>query len=231
MEISKGIEVVDLGLFIVKEKVLVVSDLHIGYEEELNKKGVLMPRFSFKDLVDRLDLMLKEVRPKVIVINGDLKHEFGTISEQEWRDTLKVIDMVSRFGKIVLVKGNHDNILGPIAKKRKVEVVDKFEVDGVCVAHGDSVVETKKKVVIIGHEHPAVMLSEGERKEKVKCFLKGKFKGKELIVMPSMNQVTEGTDVLSEKLLSPYLQKSLGSFEVYVVADKVYDFGKLKNLS
>lgn len=230
MEISKGIEIVDLGLFIRKEKVLVISDLHIGYEEELNKKGILMPRFAFKDLVDRLDSILKKTRPKVIVIDGDLKHEFGRISEQEWRETLKVIDMLSKFGRIILVKGNHDSIVGPIARKRNVEFVDKFEADGVCVVHGDSIVETKKKIVVIGHEHPAVVLSEGGRKEKVKCFLKGKFRRKELIVMPSMNQAAEGTDVLKEKLLSPYLDQNLGKFEVFVVADKVYDFGKLKNL-
>jgi len=49
--------------------------------------------------------------------------------------------------------------------------------------------------------------------------------------MPSFCLVTEGTDILKEKLLSPFLDQDLKNFDVFVVADKVYDFGKLKNLT
>jgi len=86
------------------------------------------------------------------------------------------------------------------------------------------------KRIIIGHEHAAVTLKEGPRVEKFKCFLKGKWKGKELIVMPSMNPVTEGTDVLQAELLSPYLNQKLDNFEVFIVADEIMPFGKLGNL-
>lgn len=231
MEIVKGIEIVDLALWLNREKTLVIADLHVGFEEALNKQGILLPRFAFNDLVKKLEKILEVTKPKIIVIDGDLKHEFGLISEQEWRDSLKVIDLISKYGRIVFVKGNHDKILGPIAKKRSVEFVDKFEVGDVCIMHGDKVLDTKKKILIIGHEHPAVCLQQGQRKEVVKCFLRGKWNRKDLIVMPSMNQVTEGTDVTNKKRLSPFLQKSLKDFEVFVVADKVYDFGKLKDLS
>ena len=47
MEIAKGIEIIDLGLYIKKHKLLVFADFHIGYEESLNKQGVLIPRFQF----------------------------------------------------------------------------------------------------------------------------------------------------------------------------------------
>ena len=40
MEIIKGIEIVDLGLLI-DGNVLVLGDLHIGYEESLVKQGIL----------------------------------------------------------------------------------------------------------------------------------------------------------------------------------------------
>ena len=88
-----------------------------------------------------------------------------------------------------------------------------------------------EKTIIIGHEHPAIVLKEGPRKEKYKCFIKGKFKRKNLIVMPSFNLVTEGTDVLLETRLSPFLQRDISSFECWIVADKVYYFGKLKGIS
>ena len=59
-----------------------------------------------------------------------MKHEFGTISEQEWRDALKLLDYFGQHcDEIILIKGNHDTILGPIAKKRNVKVLDHFVID------------------------------------------------------------------------------------------------------
>lgn len=233
MKITKEIEIVDLGLWIKKQKVLVLADFHIGFEEALNKQGVMVPRFQLKDIVQRLEEILAEVKPETIVINGDLKHEFGTISEQEWRETLKLIDFLAkRCKKLLLIKGNHDTILGPIANKRNIEIVKSFESGDILMVHGDAIPEklSKYKTIIIGHEHPALSIRESGRTEKFKCFLVGKYKGKTLIVQPSFNLVTEGTDVLMEKTLSPFLKQNLDNFDVYVVADKVYGFGKLKNL-
>ena len=67
--------------------------------------------------------------------------------------------------------------------------------------------------------------------EKYKAFLLGLWKRKKLIVLPSFNQCTEGTDVLKEYLLSPFLKGAdLSLFDAYLVADKPYYFGKLRNL-
>ena len=282
-------EIIDLALY--ADNVLIVADTHIGYEEALNKQGILIPRFQFKEIIKRLEKIfsiLKKNNKKIdsIIINGDIKHEFGTISEQEWRHTLQLLDFLARHCKeIILIKGNHDTILGPIAKKRDVKVIDyyviaeqsekekminnevkskftkkinkksplkelsilknngspvlfkkKYQKRNILVMHGDKLPNDKIlndkniKTIIIAHEHPAVSISDWPRVELVKCFLKGKYKGKELIVMPSFNLVSEGTDILKEKLLSPFLQQNLNDFEVYVVEDKVYDFGKVKDL-
>ncbi len=84
--------------------------------------------------------------------------------------------------------------------------------------------------IIIGHEHPAISLIDGPRVEQFKCFLKGKFKGKNLIVQPSLNPIVEGNDITRDEILSPFLKGGIGNFDVFTVEDKVYDFGKLKNL-
>jgi putative SbcD/Mre11-related phosphoesterase len=232
MEIVKGISIVDLGLYLSDLDTLVFGDFHIGYEEMLNKKGVLVPRFHTKDIILRLEGIFKKVKKvKRIIVNGDLKHEFGIISEQEWRDSLKLLDYLSQHcEELVLVRGNHDKILGPIAKKRDLKIVEHLVLDDVLICHGDKIVKVKVKTIIIGHEHPAVSIREGARVEKFKCFLQGNFERKKLIVMPSFNLLGEGTDVLKERVLSPYLKRKLSNFEVYVVSDKIYDFGKLKGL-
>jgi len=224
-------KIIDLALLI--NDVLVIGDLHIGYEEALNKQGILIPRFQFKDLVIRLKNILKQTNPKTIIINGDIKHEFGDISDQEWRDTLKIIDLLGKNSKLILIKGNHDTILGPIAKKRNTSVKDHYIIDGYYICHGHTIPNDKHflaaKTVIIGHEHPAITLTEGGRSETYKCFLIGKYKEKQLIVMPSCNLVTEGNDVLTDEQLSPLLD-NIYEFDVTVVSDKLYKFGKIRDL-
>jgi len=230
MEIAKGIEIIGKALWLKKVRILIISDLHIGYEEALNKQGILAPRMLFNETEKEVKELLEKIKPLVIVINGDLKHEFGEISESEWRETLKILDLMLKQSKVVLVKGNHDKSLEPIARKRNLEIVDKYENGEICIIHGDNIIETDKKILIIGHEHPAISLKEDPKVEKYKCFLLGKFKGKKLIVMPSFLPMIEGTDVCQKELLSPYLHQKLGNFEVFIAGDKTYKFGKLKNL-
>ena len=227
----------------------------------------------------RLDSIFKKLKNKKIeriIVNGDLKHEFGTISDQEWRNTLKLIDYLGQHcDEIILIKGNHDTILDPIAKKRDVRVLDhyfistikektmkkiqlknksqlkinnkilnkikiiknhkKLSKNKILVLHGDEIPnkELLKDVstVIIGHEHPAITIKDGPRAELFKAFLVGKWKKFNLIAQPSFNLITEGTDVLKEMILSPFLKGNLKNFNAIIVGDKLYGFGKLKDLA
>lgn len=206
----------------------------MGYEEALNKQGVLIPRNQYPLTSERLQNFLEDEKFDKIIINGDVKHEFGSISETEWRHTLRIIDyLAGKCNNLLLVKGNHDTTLGPIARKRNIEVVDYYRCGDVLVTHGhyvpDEAYSDDLNYIVIGHEHPAVALMDYPRVEKFKCFLQGKWKNKELLVHPSFNLVHEGSDVLKEKLLSPFLGK-MDDFRVFVVGGDVLDFGKIKEL-
>ncbi|MFW6014628.1 MAG: metallophosphoesterase [Candidatus Nanoarchaeia archaeon] len=219
-------------LCVYMDDTLIFSDIHMGYEEALNKQGILIPRHQYPLTIERIKKIVG--KHKRIIINGDIKHEFGQISETEWRHTLRIIDFLStKCDELILIKGNHDTILGPIAEKRNVKVMEEFKLNDTLIIHGDSIQESAKsddvKRIIIGHEHPAVSLMDYPRVEKFKCFLKGDWKGKELVVMPSFNLVQEGTDILRERLLSPFL-KNIEDFEVHIVGDEVLYFGKIKKL-
>ncbi len=208
---------------------LIISDLHIGLEEALNKQGILIPRFQFEEIKTKLKKILtKEI--KTVVVNGDLKHEFGTISEQEWRHTLEVLDLCLENNRnVILVKGNHDTILDPIAEKKNLEILEEYVVDDITIIHGNKLKEIKTKIIIIGHEHPAIRVQDNIRTESYKCFLKGDYKDKTLIIIPSFSLVTQGTNILTEKDLSPFYE-SRDNFEVFIVGDKIYSFGKIKDL-
>ena len=102
------------------------------------------------------------------------------------------------------------------------------------VCHGDYITDKaelkKAKTLIIGHEHPSVALRQGGRIEKYKCFLVGEWQKKALIVMPSFNTVIEGSDVLKDDLLSPFL-KDISKFEVFVSGyGEILDFGSVNKL-
>lgn len=235
VEILPGIAIVDLVLQLSNPtKTIVVGDVHIGYEEALNKQGILVPRFHFAEIIGRMERILDLTKPEHVILLGDVKHEFGTISDQEWRETLQFLDLIlSRAKKVVLIRGNHDTILGPIARKRNLEIVSHLIMDDILLIHGDRIPQIMPPgitTIIIGHEHPAVTIRDTIRAETFKCFLKGVWKRKNLVVVPSFHPLSEGTNVLQERLLSPFLQQDLSMFDVFVVGNTVYSFGKLKNL-
>ena len=253
MIILPGIKIEDLALLI--DSTLIIADVHIGFEEALNKQGIFVPRIHFEEIVSRVKTILGRLNGQGIsriIINGDLKHEFGTISEQEWRNTLKFLDLLLlQCNEVILIKGNHDSILGPIAKKRNIRILEHFVLtyefkrpankssnkhgkNRILITHGDKIPDENllkdASTIIIGHEHPAISLKLGARIEQYKCFLKGRYHRANLIVQPSFNTIIEGTDILRDQILSPFLRQNLDNFQVYIIEDKVYDFGKLRGL-
>jgi uncharacterized protein len=229
---------------LINNEILVISDFHIGYEEYLF--GKLIPiRAQYDEIIKNLngifDLLDREgVKIKEIIILGDLKHEFGEISNSEWRETLSLIDyFLKKTKKIILIRGNHDNILGPIAKKREIELKDYYKIGDICFLHGDKMNDLCKesKIFVIGHLHSAVTLNDSYKKEKFKCFLSGKWEGKQVIVMPSFIPLVFGYDLKNldglENGFSIIPNKELKNFDVIIYNQKEnreYNFGKLKKL-
>ena len=84
------------------------------------------------------------------------------------------------------------------------------KLEDILFVHGDKLVNETEKVIIMGHEHPAISFEE-RRDEKFKCFLLGKYKKSKLIIIPSFNFLTEGSDVTKENGHTPYV-KSFKNF-------------------
>ena len=228
-------EIIDLGLLI--EDTLIISDLHIGYEQSLNREGIMVPRFQYKKILERIHEIINRINTDRVVVNGDLKHEFGRITLQEWEESLNFIEFLKEnFNEVILLKGNHDNFTKFIAEKTGLEVYETYSLGDFIIMHGDKIpsdiMSKKESTIVIGHEHPCIGIRNGERLEKIKCFLKGNYKEKNLIVMPSFNFVTEGSDILHEKPLSPFLKnRSTDAFSVYGVESfEILYFGKIRDI-
>jgi hypothetical protein len=237
MEFSEinSAKIIDLALQV--EDYLIISDLHLGYEQSLNAEGIMVPRFQYPLIIERLKEIQEKSSCNNIVVNGDLKHEFGQITRQEWNETQEFLDYLkANFDDIVLIKGNHDNFTKFIAQKTDLEVEASYQLGDCLVLHGDKILKEADPEIenlIIGHEHPCIGLRNGERVEKIKCYLSGRYKEWNLLVMPSFNFVTEGSDILQERPLSPFLKAiSGGELEVYAVENfEVFPFGKIKDIT
>jgi hypothetical protein len=214
-----GLWLVDLGVYLPQSKTLAIADLHLGYEEALKGEGIFIPRLHLRQVKKRLERIFKLVRTKKIIINGDLNHAGrGGIAE-----SLELIEfLLENVKEIILIKGNHDRIdLNVVTKKFHQEGDFLF-------IHGDLVLDIPPvKTIVIGHEHPAVSLRDRitGRREIYKCFLKGRFGDKELLVQPSFNLLIKGSDLTKEETISPFI--TLDDLEVFAVSDngEIYRFG------
>jgi len=235
---KKDFEFIGKAIFLPKQKILAVADLHIGFEDALSERGVFLPRAQYgimKDEMKKIFARTEEI--KEIIILGDLKHKFGDITSQEWTKVLDFLDFVAeKCEKITLIKGNHDKVLKPIADIKGLEVKDFYVSGENCFIHGNKIfkecLDKSVKRIILGHKHPAITIREGVKAEIYKCFLVGKWRGKEIIVLPSFFPLVEGTDVEIEDT-NLALPLKFSEFEAYVPLpeeDKVLKLGKVKNI-
>ena len=226
---------IDGAVHVPSLSLLCVADLHIGYEAELRSKGAHIPSSENSVLVRRIARIIACTDPDIVVLNGDVKHAFGRIHDSEWRQLKTVVDVLGD-RQIVVVTGNHDVALDPLAKKYALALLPWYQQEDVLFLHGDTLpppaIDLEAiSTIVIGHEHPAISLTSGPRTEIVKCYLDGTWKDTRLIVLPSMFSLTEGSDVLSEKPHSPFLDQDISEFKVYVLSEgEVLPFGTVKDV-
>jgi len=104
------------------ERVLVVGDLHIGWEITLSQQGIHVPSQTSK-LADRLLDIIRKSSPTKIVFLGDVKHSVVGAGLEEWRDIPeffeKIVPLVS---DIQIIQGNHDGNIEPMTP-RQVKII------------------------------------------------------------------------------------------------------------
>lgn len=96
------------------KKVLVVSDLHIGWEVTLAERGVHVPS-QMPKIRDKIIRLIELCKPTSLIFLGDVKHTFTGVEFGEWRD---IPDFFETLGKkvsdIQVIPGNHDGSLEPL---------------------------------------------------------------------------------------------------------------------
>lgn len=233
---------INKSLFFPKQGILVIGDLHIGFEEMLRQSGVLVPARQVKDIINDLKNIFDEIKKqghelRKIVFIGDIKHMF-TYEREEKNEFQKVMEFLGDYlpqENIILIKGNHDTVDYTFEGLMKTHYIE----GEILFLHGHKKIkqlEDKKiHTVVFGHIHPCILFEEASKKEAYKCFLTGKAKGKEVIVMPSFLDFVEGTPINDYKedyieSFSIVPKKDIMNFNVHAIGDgEVLEFGKVSD--
>jgi len=104
------------------ERVLVVGDLHIGWEITLAQQGIHVPSQTPK-LADRLIDIIRKSSPTKIVFLGDVKHTVVGAEMEEWKDVPEFFEkIVPHVSDIQIIQGNHDGNIEPMTP-RQVKII------------------------------------------------------------------------------------------------------------
>ena len=230
-------------LFFPKKGILVIGDLHLGYDSMIKEQGINLLFDQLEETKKELEIIFKRIKAiytlKKIILLGDIKHHFH-FQQNEISDLRNFIRFLEKYvpkENIILIKGNHDTFT-----LRDYKLHDFYIEDDLAFTHGEqnfSELYSKEiKIVVTSHIHPAVLIKDkvNIKKEKYKCFLVGKYKRKQFIILPSFFSITEGSEIneysKGEKYQQIVPKEKLKSFETYVVGrNAVYDFGKYGRLN
>lgn len=146
-----------------KEKVLVIGDLHIGWEVTLARQGIHVPSQTSKMLL-RLKTLIEKNHVTRLVMLGDVKHSVAGTELEEWRDVPEFFEKLLKLVPIVqVIVGNHDGNLEPLTPS-KVELLPSsgialWEKFGLLHGHAWPTPQLLGcGTLILGHLHPAITL-------------------------------------------------------------------------
>ncbi len=215
------------ALYVSKYDAIIINDLHLGFEEALARgldysdkaakyfPGMIVPRIQLKKIKESLKRIYHLVKPRRIIINGDLKHAFDRLLRQERREIKDLLEFILNdldVKDLIVIRGNHDNFLRMILRDYGLELQRELEIDigseKILITHGHVDVDiTGYDAVIIGHEHPSLRCF-GTYKLPSFLFIPTR-SGDYIIVVPAIGPYQSGTTIMSlaSEYLSPIIKK------------------------
>jgi DNA ligase-associated metallophosphoesterase len=164
------------------EKILVISDLHLGKINHFRRSGIPVPLKANDQNTETLIHLLGSLQPEQVIFLGDLFHS-------HYNDEWEVMGQVMRHYKTILfhlVQGNHDIMSDHQYERHGLKVHDKLKMNSIVFTHHPSEVE-EGEFNLAGHVHPGVRLSgRGRQVVTLPCFYFGERSG----LMPAFGAFT-----------------------------------------
>ncbi|WP_369425807.1 metallophosphoesterase [Methanothrix sp.] len=193
-----------LGSIYIKEtKTCVLSDIHIGLEDELFAQGLVFPLREREELLRRIDAVLERFNPRKFILAGDVVHSFGRADQRIRKKLELILNRIRSSCELILVSGTHDGMLPYMGYRAQ----SRYDDGGYTVSHGDEDL-MEHGHLIIGHEHPVLDVE----MMRIPCYLFGRsiMDGMDIMVLPAFNPLCQGVAVNhleSSDLLSPLLRR------------------------
>jgi hypothetical protein len=210
MELLEGLPVA----YVKSLNSLVISDLHLGYEGLMAKRGTLVPKVNMMRILETIRSALSLTGADRIIVNGDIKNEFSKVDVEEFNELYDFITFAKKMGaKLTLIKGNHDNFVDRYREPFGLEIFEEHsQIGDYFFFHGETAPKDvpKCKMMIMGHEHPTISIYNSTgRRDRIRCFLYGKYGRVPLLVLPAIGYFSTGNDVNfdSSRMLSPVFKK------------------------
>lgn len=165
---------------------LMVADPHFGKDAVFRARGIPVPVGSTADNLMRLDMLIAEFEPALLVFLGDLLHARESHAP-ETLDALHAWRARHAALRVVLVEGNHDRHAGALPASLNVEYVQEpWRVGPWALCHHPRSVDGA--YALAGHLHPVYRVTTRTDSVRVPCFRFGATCG----VLPAFGSFTGG---------------------------------------
>lgn len=187
---------------------LFIADAHFGKDAVFRARGVPVPVGSTADNLARLDILIAEFEPLLLVFLGDLLHA-REAHAHETLDALHVWRERHAGLRIVLVEGNHDRHAGLLPDTLRVDYVQEpWRIGPWALCHHPQTADGA--YALAGHIHPVYRIATRNDSVRVPCFRLGTQCG----VLPAFGSFTGGARE----------DGRVGAERVFLVAqDKVFE--------
>jgi hypothetical protein len=145
------------------EKILVVADLHIGWERVWSESGIYVPSQTDK-LRKKLLSIVERYKPDRLILLGDIKQAITRVSMEEWREIPKFFEALQEhLNEVIVIRGNHDGDLEPLTPSTiRIHPSSGLTIGSnprIGLFHGHawpSPEVLSSEILVMGHIHPVV---------------------------------------------------------------------------
>ena len=141
---------------------LVVTDLHIGFENTLAANDIFVePTIIIRESLEELRSIIKTERPDSLILLGDIKSSIDSISKIEWQAVPLFFEIAKEIDTI-LIPGNHDGSLQKLLPDNvKLTSSSGIVIEDALLTHGHTMPSenlSHVNKIIMGHVHPVFLV-------------------------------------------------------------------------
>ena len=205
-----------------KKKNLIVTDIHIGFENSMASNEVFIGKnSSINETISELSEIIDAEKPDSVILLGDIKSSIKSISRNEWDEVPMFFEQIRKKCDVVLIPGNHDaNIQKLVPDNVSMISSTGMVEENVLLTHGHTMPSenfSHVDKIIMGHVHPVffqedsvvngqrVWISMKIKKEEIFPNKSGEL---EITIIPSFNKYFYVTHRKKyKKSISPIIER------------------------